>query len=530
MKKSVRIARLFIASTVFFLPCAGAALAITPEECDQLRNAEQERQARDARNGTRTSPIQLPAACLSGSAPLPPDVSSTGDLDRDLKKFCGPILDQFHSLEAQTPQELRTKEEQKKYIAQTFGMDQFHLDYCIAAEMAGSVARRSNYAKWVWTGVATTCGVACIQGGAASKVCGYAYAGAATLDLVAIRKYEKKLEELDTEFTGSTTNSLKTAGTLAVSAMAAKMAFFPKAKNAFACAGAAIAGYIASTRFKTGSDAKKIAEDNLLQARKLIAKGPLPLPNDASAPGNARSGSRGGSTTPQGGLVRQTAIAGASVARENSDDSATDRCSKPLKAQPGAPGAQEIISCARSADSALPPAELLTEALGDPFRQASGQEFAQFVAANEAQEKTPAQALFASLSRNLDGAKASTLASAIKELASAAESDGGSSAYASSSGGGGAGAGSDGGSADMSATLAALMGQLGPNGGTQDESHADQETAFATPELRARMNREPAAVAEDRSLSLFERVTYRYSALSRRIHGPQFKLPGSAQP
>jgi hypothetical protein len=71
---------------------------------------------------------------------------------------------------------------------------------------------------------------------------------------------------------------------------------------------------------------------------------------------------------------------------------------------------------------------------------------------------------------------------------------------------------SDSGMGDMSAMINAMMGQLNPQAAPADKSQQGlREVIFAN------RNRGPAAVVEDRTLSLFDRVTYRYYYVGKRM-------------
>jgi hypothetical protein len=121
--------------------------------------------------------------------------------------------------------------------------------------------------------------------------------------------------------------------------------------------------------------------------------------------------------------------------------------------------------------------------------------------------------LMASMGAGLSGDAAKTLAAAIAKL-DASVQDPAEAHYASAGGGGGGGseAGDDG----MAAAMAELMKSMQPK----------EEAAGGVSEVSdPKMNRSPAAIENDRSLSLFDRVTYRYKTVTKRM----FSAPTTQQ-
>ena len=59
--------------------------------------------------------------------------------------------------------------------------------------------------------------------------------------------------------------------------------------------------------------------------------------------------------------------------------------------------------------------------------------------------------------------------------------------------------------------MAGLMDQMNPN------KKKDEKTTGVSAVIFANQTRSPAAVVEDKTLSIFDRVTYRYYYVGRRI-------------
>ncbi len=116
----------------------------------------------------------------------------------------------------------------------------------------------------------------------------------------------------------------------------------------------------------------------------------------------------------------------------------------------------------------------------------------------------------AAASNGMTGSQAATIASAIDGVAQYVGNSESAAMYAGGGGGGGGSAEEAG--PDMAAMMQGMMDQLNPNA-----KKKDAPTTGVNAVIFANQNRTPAAVAEDRKLSIFDRVTYRYYYVGRRI-------------
>jgi hypothetical protein len=124
-------------------------------------------------------------------------------------------------------------------------------------------------------------------------------------------------------------------------------------------------------------------------------------------------------------------------------------------------------------------------------------------------------ALGSALGRAFDPSGAEKLASALRDAESAAGSQnsyqGSVSVYARGSGGSSGGASLEDPLAGMGDIMKALAEGMNPSPKTAEKFNGVTAVAFAN------RNRAPAAVAEDRQLSIFDRITYRYYLVGRKI-------------
>ena len=143
------------------------------------------------------------------------------------------------------------------------------------------------------------------------------------------------------------------------------------------------------------------------------------------------------------------------------------------------------------------------------FQKDAGIPLSDFLSHNAA----AAPMMAAGMSRGLPPDQGAKVDAALNDLAQnteAAPSDYVASTYVGGGGGGGSDTGDDS-AAQMGAMMQGLMDKLNPGNKKDDTGTGVSAVIFAN------QNRSPAAVAEDRKLSIFDRVTYRYYFVGRRI-------------
>jgi hypothetical protein len=365
--------------------------------------------------------------------------------------------------------------------------------YTTAAGMSGEAGASQSILSKVWTGVASVCVAGC-----ASSAFGGPLGGAAC-------EQTNKAADVTTAVTSASVGQALQA---AVATQAGKAAETQAAQTATdaadksdetktACTAAAKAVIKALMQGRSADASEQSTQSNLEKARSLDQSGRRSPVVDVNAQ-VTQPGPGGAAGMGSGNLQLSESTAGAP------GPCASARKSSNLRG---------MLECAFKADPTLPPA-VLTPGFQKDFERASGRNFGDFM-------KEPKGAMSAAelATRTLGGAMstpqigrlANVIASLDQSLAGAGEA-GNSAVYTASSAGSRSPASSDG-EPDFNAILAGVMAQFNPQTGAPGSPQAKGVSAVAF----AMRDRAPASIAEDRQLGLFDRVTYRYIVVSRKM-------------
>ena len=378
----------------------------------------------------------------------------------------------------------------------------------------------------VWAGVAGVCGMACavsvsghtfnnqqylcegasVAGGsydsAATKqflgaIVGVSSAGAGfTLNHFMNKQpatpSDKNRKAADTTAAQSGTSPPKVADNTPVTAVS-------KAPTDYgACLQAAVAGVQTFLRHQEMTDAQAKVDNEVGTIQSLNSDTPGVVGGGGiSASGGGGGGS--GSVVGGGG-----SIGGNSPSAEHSGGGgAGGNC--------GGSGSQAIISCAVASDSKLPSFVKDPKFAGE-LQKASGQ-----TADNFLKNDNPNSALNAAFNGSTDPALQPALASAIDALQKNTATGVEGTVYAHGAGGGGGGSAPPEPSLDK--IVAGMMDQFMPKGDEKKDDTAESAIEFAN------KNRSPSSIMEDPTLSLFDRVTYRYGLTINRLEKLDWALP-----
>lgn len=391
--------------------------------------------------------------------------------------------------------------------------------YCAAAKSAREAEKSNKALTVVYSGVAAVCGYACVVGvpGPSQMACQGSNIAAGVTDAVMTQNYMGALmtvgmsagqmmmrgdgniiEGFKKMGGRSATNTATSAGATSVDDAALASVDAPGAdraaeaassnqasagteaatqeKDHSACLTAALAGIQAFSRNASANAAGETAQAAETASNQVTQN---TAPNFSPTQGSS------------GGLSPNDPVAGArtGVAAQNT--------AKPTEADPcNSRDFQGTIQCAMAADPSV------GQWAGDPrFQKAltdlTGLSPDQFK--NKVENSGPVAAISdgigAGMGVDVKGQIAAVLGGIDQSVAS--------SAYA----GGGRPRGGGSGDPDFNSMMGDLMAQFGPK--------KDQNTAAGVNEARFGNGRSPASIAEDRSISLFERVSARYHAVSR---------------
>ncbi|MGK5086456.1 hypothetical protein WDW86_02765 [Bdellovibrionota bacterium FG-2] len=355
--------------------------------------------------------------------------------------------------------------------------------YCKAAQDSQATSEAESKLWKVWAGVATVCAGACASSLSGASAHPWVCQSANGLAGVIEGGIKKDLT--------AAMGGLTAAGAGAVMTKATESGASAKSKDWAACAGAAFAAAQSYAKHKTMTESEAAVATNLESVKKF---------KDSSGGGFAQ-------TAPNTSL---------SVVPRPNSGAGVPAGAAPQSAEPVSPLAtgaksQAMIAGAMAADRKLP------QWVSDPkfaedFKKVSKTDVAELIDGVDGKFKDPSSALNTALSGSFSAPSVSTLALALKELESAPGADS-SGVYA----GGGAADGSAkaGASPDqsMSEMLSGIFGQFGAKSGAGKKISGGSEIVF-NPSMRS-----PAAIFEDRTLSLFDRVKFRYSRVSDRLEG-----------
>ncbi len=463
---------------------AHAITAAQREECTSLMNQEALRREREARTGITTSPIAIPGHC--GALNVQEDASTAATAPRasatDFNSLCGDVL-RNNGRPAQ-PAPAREGEAAPTPASQSDLQQK--LQHCQAAESAKRAKSAASVTSKVWMATAGVCTAECFTtlGLGGGGFCTMSTIATTGVDMAVTREFTQAL----TSIAGLAMNpGFKFGGQAAANA--------GKKFNGGACIAAATAGVQAAMKMKSARDSQKVFDQEIASIRQLL--GTTARSDFAAVPrGPGALGNPYGTATAGGGGARRPL--GNGVAERG------DPCSA---AEGGDTGA--ALQCAAKTDPSIPTEMIAKPGFLNAFESTSGLGFGDLLTNENA---TAGQQLTAAMAGGMGSQGVATLAAAVKKVETAVGDDPG--AMMASAGGGGGGAA--GGASEDDALAQAMANLLKGVNGEKEEQPGVNETAIE----RANRTRSPASIAEDPSLSLFERVTFRYTSVSRQLFAP----------
>lgn len=365
------------------------------------------------------------------------------------------------------------------------------IQYCQAAKSAQEAAQADSAIWKVWAGVATICTYACVASMTPAAptsefLCLGATVTGGVTDAVVTKQFAGALMSIGGAGTGFALNQSLNPDAPTPSPT--------NKKDIGACIGAAMAGLQVFMKYTSMQSHESAMKSNLEAAQKIAATAPGSggTPGYQPMPGQGANGAGGGT----GGLGSPS---GPTYA-DSSSSIAADTRSTCAAASAGA-----IMQCAVASDKTLP-GFVTDPKFAKEFQKDSGQSLGSFLARND----RPGALMGAAMSNGLTSSQAAKLSSALADLENGAGTvPAPSSIY--SGGGAGGGTGGEEPMAGMQEMMAGLMEQLNPNGKQEEKKTGVGAVIFAN------QTRSPASVAEDRTLNLFDRVTYRYYFVGRRM-------------
>ncbi len=401
--------------------------------------------------------------------------------------------------------------------------------HCAALRTANQTRDALKATRSVWQGTALVCGAVCLAPGGwlGNSPWQNACYGAAALSLVEEVRKAKKVENALKSLTQSITQVFSmvagTAATLGQLGMksSAKTAFKGKGqKNA--CYTAAFAAVqtlgktqsisqYENTSLTSAREVKNLVV-GLAEASKLIQNGiTQPYSNYGI---NSVSGSSAMQLNSAAGSGFRGVIAGSAGLSQSA--ALAEVCDSGVNGGNSA----DLIRCATTADSSLLP-EVKDPEFLKTFEKLAGTSLGDFTRRGLGADSGTLAKAWGAASGN-SGAE-STLSQGLKDAQASLDADGGRSGlqnegtalatYHSAGNGGGQGSGE---AADpLAASLSGFLDQLqGGTGDTQRDPASVTTLDFARTQMS---QRNPSAVVEDSRISLFDRVTVRYSTVSERL-------------
>jgi hypothetical protein len=387
------------------------------------------------------------------------------------------------------------------------------LQYCQAAKSAREGADTDRALYKVWGAIGTVCTYACtasFAGGPTNEyVCTTATIGGGATQSVLTRDFSNSLTSIAAAGGGQALNHLAGSSPSAPQAGdKATAAQQPKKKDIGACLNAANAISTSFGKYKSMTSNEASSEQNLKSAAAVAANAGS---NDAGGFKPAERAAGGGT------LATEGATAGG-IAQGSSDAGTASPCSNP-----GSGGA--VLQCAVLSDRTLP-SFVTSPKFADEFQKKSGQSLSSFLTGNDS---SPTRAIGDTLGGAVPASQASKLATALETLNQGLGPETVSGSYAEGSAPAQPGSGDD----AMAASLGTLtQGLQDMIAGQRGAKHAETPNGVMAVDFAYR-TRSPASganISDDKHLSLFDRVTYRYYFVGRRIVSAQQANPSQALP
>jgi hypothetical protein len=464
-----------------------AVTAAQRDQCNQLIAQESARRQVESRTGIATTPISVPNYCgaLNAQDTTPQAAAPRASLG-DFKSVCADVLRTGGKAPAAAEGEAAPSPASQSDLQQK-------LQHCQAAESAKRAKTASSVTSKVWMAVAGVCTAECVTvvlgGGGFCTVS--SLAGTAT-DMAVTREFTQALMSIGG--LGLSSPGMKFGGAKVVESQVidGKVVGGKSSKfNKGACLAAATSGIQAGMKMMAAKDQQKIMDQEIAAAKQYTTSGSQSefapggsRPNFADAPyGAVRAGA--GAVIPRMG----TGVA------ESSDPCAAGE----------AGNTKAALQCAAKVDPLIPTEVIAKNGFVSAFEK-NGVGLSDLLTNQNA---GAAEQLTASMAGGMGGDGVRTLASAVKKALTEIGDDPGA-VMASSRGGAG---GSGGSSEDdaMAQAMAALLKGMNP------EDKEVQPGVSETEIEKALRTRSPASIAEDPSISLFDRVTYRYTSVTKQI-------------
>ncbi|MGK5082120.1 hypothetical protein WDW37_02360 [Bdellovibrionota bacterium FG-1] len=451
----------------------------------------------------RTLALALSLSLLA----LPPPHTARADsaIDGELDAVCGKTLSQADQIQSGA-----------NAANPALGSQQQKLQYCQAAKTAQE-GSHANSAMWkVWSAVGVVCTYGCVAsfaGGPTSEyICMGATVAGGVTDALVTKNFTSAIMAVGGVGAGfminqqmnkgnDQTNEAKEAkeGAKEGEKATKETKEVKKDKDIGACINAAMAGLQVFMKYRSMKNdddsmqtnldsAKKVADSNVL-ANNGAANGYNPQGQAANGSGGGTGGDTGNPSNPSDPNLATTRQATCASARNN-------------------PTGGTILQCAIASDSTLP-GFVSSPKFNSEFKKDSGQNLGDYLT----KDGPPGPMMAGASTNGMNAAQAGKLATAISDLESqVADMSMPSSTYGHNGGGGSEGGGADNSMGDMQQMLAGMMEQLNPNAkkGTAPKTGVNAV-------IFANKTRGPASVAEDKTLNIFDRVTYRYYFVGRRM-------------
>jgi hypothetical protein len=371
--------------------------------------------------------------------------------------------------------------------ATTTPTDKLH--QCQAAATSRTAVKADKDLTALWGAVAGVCAVACVSSMAGIGTNQYVCAGANIAGTIADGVISKN-------FASALMSGAMGVGTsLITNQMASGVAKAgTKPKDYGACLSAASAAYQAHGKYQAIQSDEDQEKTDLQQAVK-----------DNSLPGTAPFIANSALTDPG-------ATAGSSGATANTTlpttPSTTSAILTSAAACNGPATSGVMIQCAMASDASIP-SFVGSQQFQNELVKNSGGDLASLAG------KSAGAAIMTAAGGALSPDQLKTLASAVKGMEQSFASQVASAQYSSGGSGGTAGAG-DGGDPNMTKMMSTLMGQFMP----KNADGTEQKSGMAMV-IFANQKRSPASVAEDKTLNLFDRISYRYYFVGKSFSGGQ---------
>lgn len=366
--------------------------------------------------------------------------------------------------------------------------------YCKAAKEAKNAAGTHRTLMGVWGGVAAVCTVACLNPGALygahlPAVCMGSSAAVSVTDAVMTKNYVSAISGLAGPAAGLLLNGTDKAATQAA----------PKAinLNLGACLSAATATFSAFMKYRSAQSEDSSYQQNLTSARDVESSA-------ATVSGSLSASSSSGGGVKSSSATTQAATPPSVISSSSGGSSSVSSSSGCSSAQSGgASGSAAAVQCAAALDPTLPSAVRSAQFQNDFRTVSGGMELGDFVA-QQARSDSPSGAMVSAMSGALDAATQSRLGVLMSSYQSRVLQGGVSGTEYAQGGGGGGGTQSP--ALSPEELMQGILKQLKPT--QKEEDRMDPQVKAVI--FAANRTRNPASLAEDSSLNLFARVTYRY--------------------